>query len=105
MESAKPTARVSSELLGELERARWIKDKKLLSFLARANFRCEYCGKDLIVSFEDCFNAQKDHITPKSKGGTNGEENLAAACLTCNALKWKYAPNGANREDRFGDAA
>lgn len=28
-----------------------------------------------------------DHITPQSKGGTHDEDNLAAACLSCNSKK------------------
>ncbi|MDI6792579.1 MAG: HNH endonuclease signature motif containing protein [bacterium] len=31
-----------------------------------------------------------DHIVPKSKGGTNGEENLWLACRMCNFSKSNY---------------
>ena len=73
--------------------------------LARADFRCEYCGQDLILTFNDCFNAQKDHIIPKVRGGSDDESNLAACCLTCNTLKWDYIPAGSDRNERISDAA
>ncbi|HEY2972623.1 MAG TPA: HNH endonuclease signature motif containing protein [Pyrinomonadaceae bacterium] len=94
--SARPE--VTPELLAELSKVGWIKDQLLLLVLARADFRCEYCGQDLVASFNDCFNAQKDHLVPKVKGGAENDENLAACCITCNALKWDYVPQGDCRE-------
>jgi hypothetical protein len=49
---------------------------------ARCEFRCVYCGaaakeKRLYV----------EHVIPKAKGGTDDEENLAAACFDCNVGK------------------
>lgn len=91
------------ELLAELVKVGWFKEPHL-SVLARADFRCEYCGQDLLASFNDCFNAQLDHIHPKSKGGSDEKSNLAACCTTCNSLKWDYAPRGDNRDERLADA-
>jgi 5-methylcytosine-specific restriction endonuclease McrA len=105
MESAKQTTQASPDIIEELVRVRWFKDKSLIAVLARADFRCEYCGQDLILTFNDCFNAQKDHIIPTVKGGSNDESNLAACCLTCNTLKWDYVPAGSNRNERISDAA
>jgi len=50
--------------------------------LDEANWKCEYCGVDL-----DASSASIDHKIPRSKGGTDDRENLAAACRKCNMLK------------------
>jgi hypothetical protein len=49
-----------------------------------ADYRCEYCktssqitGTPLVI----------DHIFPRSLGGENDLENLAAACYRCNLVK------------------
>ncbi|WP_293052052.1 MULTISPECIES: HNH endonuclease signature motif containing protein [unclassified Moorena] len=49
--------------------------------IQEANFRCEYCktssqltGTPLVM----------DHIWPRSQGGTDNRENLAASCYRCN---------------------
>lgn len=50
--------------------------------LKRDGFRCRYCGKSGTAS-----QLQVDHVTPRSKGGTNDPSNLIAACVECNAGK------------------
>lgn len=52
---------------------------------AEAGHCCEYCrtsrrliGMPLVI----------DHITPKSAGGSDEPDNLAAACYRCNEFKW-----------------
>ncbi|MEL6778931.1 MAG: HNH endonuclease [Cyanobacteria bacterium J06597_16] len=52
--------------------------------IAAANYRCEYCrtssqltGIPLVM----------DHILPKSLGGSDKPENLAASCYRCNEFK------------------
>lgn len=47
---------------------------------------CSYCGG---------FGGEIDHIVPLKRGGTNADDNLAAACRSCNARKaarplWRY---------------
>jgi len=51
---------------------------------ARAGRRCEYCRAP-----EAIFNLQfeVEHIVPRSRGGSDGIENLALACRSCNLLK------------------
>lgn len=50
---------------------------------------CSYCGKALDSSFpNDHPNAPTlDHVTPRSKGGSNCHDNLVACCLACNRQK------------------
>lgn len=48
--------------------------------LEKWNRQCAYCGAtDLPL--------QKEHITPKARGGTNAVSNLTLACQTCNQAK------------------
>lgn len=49
---------------------------------ARDDFRCVYCGVDLIKSEPHC-----DHVVPLARGGTNDIDNLATACGPCNLAK------------------
>lgn len=50
----------------------------------RAGHRCEYCHAP-----EQAFNSrfEVEHINPKSRGGTEDENNLALACTSCNVFK------------------
>lgn len=50
--------------------------------LNRCNFACVYCGRKSVEA-----KLQIDHVIPKSKGGTNEESNLVAACWECNIGK------------------
>ena len=50
----------------------------------RAEFRCEYCDRDLFASVDDYKSWEIDHIVPISQGGTDNDENVALACRTCN---------------------
>jgi hypothetical protein len=43
--------------------------------------KCAYCKKELGKGW------QADHVQPKSRGGSDGVSNRAAACETCNTLK------------------
>ncbi|BFU91245.1 MAG: hypothetical protein NTAFB01_24320 [Nitrospira sp.] len=56
-----------------------------------ADFRCEYCYRDLIASVDDYDAWQIDHILPR----TDEREalwNLALSCKTCNFLKRHSIP-------------
>lgn len=49
----------------------------------RDDYRCQYCGRgaDSI-----------DHVLPRSRGGGDGWDNLAAACRSCNSAKRNRTP-------------
>jgi 5-methylcytosine-specific restriction endonuclease McrA len=53
---------------------------------ARDDYRCQYCGggADSI-----------DHVVPRSRGGGDGWDNLAAACRSCNSVKRNRTPSEA----------
>lgn len=44
--------------------------------------RCFYCEKLVSIT-----SATKDHLVPKSKGGSNSIMNLVMACRHCNTAK------------------
>jgi HNH endonuclease len=51
---------------------------------ARALDKCEYCRVPQGIIGVD-FDV--DHVTPKARGGTTTEDNLALACRSCNQYK------------------
>lgn len=57
-----------------------------LVILERDSFLCRYCG--------DPANSV-DHVTPKSRGGTEDHGNLVASCKTCNSKKNGRTPEEA----------
>ena len=46
---------------------------------ARDSYTCVYCGADDDLTI--------DHITPQSRGGGHGIDNLVTACRSCNSSK------------------
>jgi len=68
---------------------------------ARAHFRCEYCGRDLLGSSDDFKLWERDHIL-RSDPPDDSLENLALSCLVCNSkLKSKWTPPGETRGERI----
>lgn len=50
--------------------------------LARDGFRCRYCGAG-----SHSVELHVDHVHPRSRGGSDDEDNLVTACRTCNLGK------------------
>lgn len=56
--------------------------------LKRAGKRCELCGvAEGDESYEERLPLHVDHITPRSKGGSNELDNLQVLCRACNLGK------------------
>lgn len=55
---------------------------------SRQGFRCCYCGPRFGKKGTP-LGATIEHLKPRSLGGTNTMENLAAACLHCNQHRGK----------------
>lgn len=55
--------------------------------------RCAYCGA------KDPFT--KDHVMPKSRGGSDDKSNLVWCCMSCNARKHARTPEEAGMEILF----
>jgi CRISPR/Cas system Type II protein with McrA/HNH and RuvC-like nuclease domain len=56
------------------------------------NFKCCYCGRDLLASIEDYDVWQFDHIVPVSKNGADSTANKVIACKLCNFSKRNWNP-------------
>lgn len=59
-----------------------ISSRLRFSILERDGYRCRYCGRSAPQVV-----LHVDHIHPRSKGGTDAEENLVTACEGCNLGK------------------
>lgn len=60
----------------------WLSDSKRNRVIDRTQGLCGYCA--CVVNIK---NFSIDHIVPKTKGGTNTEENLLLSCISCNSRK------------------
>jgi len=79
---------VSKKRLSSKER------RKLRIFICRRDdYKCAYCGKNLLRSFEDFMLSSLEHKTPIACGGTNDYKNLCCSCVVCNALKGDFRGN------------
>lgn len=64
---------------------RWNKHSRYRQqVFTRDGFKCVYCGSPE--------NLVLDHVIPKSRGGSDKPENLAAACSQCNRDKSDRTP-------------
>ena len=61
----------------------------------RAGYRCEYCGKDMLVSVDDYRSMQNDHIIPQRANGKDHIDNYALSCSVCNGPRFKGQYNPA----------
>lgn len=56
----------------------------------RDNYICQYCGRDLLASFEAYKSRTVDHFIPVLEGRDNDIDNLVCCCAVCNVLKSGY---------------
>ena len=55
--------------------------------LKRDQYRCTYCGADLLATLDTFLSAVVDHVTPRSRGGVDHRSNMATACFACDRIK------------------
>jgi len=48
------------------------------------NWKCCFCGVEMMQHPKQRNSATIEHVTPRSQGGANSEENYAISCYTCN---------------------
>ena len=63
--------------------SKWCAKDKRLAIYLRDGCECAYCGEVVIPGV----NATLDHLLACELGGTNEEQNLVTACLSCNSAK------------------
>lgn len=64
--------------------------KQRFRIFVRDGFRCQYCAKRFAPTL-----LTLDHIVPRSRGGSDEPENLAASCIPCNQRKGNRTPDEA----------
>ena len=60
----------------------------------KCNYRCVYCGKDMLTDFDTFMTAQEEHLIPRSKDGEDDQDNIIIACFVCNVLRKNWLPDG-----------
>lgn len=70
------------KLRKSLKAVRW--DDQSIDLGIRFDFRCHYCGKDLLDTVESFKSWEKDHVVPLNSGGKDTDHNLVLACRLCN---------------------
>lgn len=65
----------------------WLTKWNILRFhtFKKDNFTCRYCGRSPIKDLKVVLHC--DHLIPKSKGGTDDNDNLVTSCKDCNSGK------------------
>ncbi|MCB0311472.1 MAG: HNH endonuclease [Bdellovibrionales bacterium] len=63
------------------------------NILARDNFECQYCSKELSPR-----EATLDHVLPRSQGGKTSWTNIVCCCTHCNRKKGGRTPEQANMQ-------
>lgn len=61
----------------------WIRAEKRLAIYLRDGLACAWCGEGI----EDGMRLTLDHLTPHSRGGANGAQNLVTYCHRCNSSR------------------
>jgi len=62
------------------------------NILARDNFECQYCARELSVR-----EATLDHVMPRSRGGKTSWDNIVCCCAACNRKKGGRTPAEARK--------
>ena len=62
----------------------WIRPVKRLAIYMRDGFCCAYCGAN---GENESIQLTLDHLIPCESGGSNHQNNLITACLSCNSSK------------------
>ena len=74
----------------------------------RYNGKCQECGSIVRLFARylgDPTTGEIDHISPRSKGGTDLEENLQLLCLLCNRRKYNIINYGIYKNQKLGKVA
>ena len=61
-----------------------------LPVFIRDDWRCQFCGKDLLADEQSLRQATVDHFIPTKLGGNGNNKNLVACCFLCNQAKGSF---------------
>ena len=64
-----------------------LKREEALQVFERDYFKCQYCGLDMLSSFENWMLLTVDHIHAYARGGAPEMENQVTSCQPCNTIK------------------
>lgn len=82
-----------------MARAAWRKQAQLVRACEAQNWRCCYCGRRAdtkVGTFPQLEDATREHVTPRSQRGGDGDDNIVMACMACNSARgsecaWTFA--------------
>lgn len=73
----------------------------------RDAYRCVFCHRDILESFDTFAASHLDHLKPKSSGGPDDDlYNRVTSCGVCNSIKGAFdpLPGGTITSDNFDKA-
>ncbi len=76
-----------NETQEKIKKRRWRSKPKLKKDLWEKDPHCYWCGT--LISLE---KSSLDHLTPRSKGGSNQQSNIVLACMCCNRRRGNTLP-------------
>jgi 5-methylcytosine-specific restriction endonuclease McrA len=75
------------DLLGLTRLAKPLTSAEGQRILERDHYRCQYCGLDGMVNFENSLILTVDFVHPRAHKGKKTPANLITACRPCNVIK------------------
>lgn len=74
------------------------KPSQLLVLVRKYKSRCVYCDQRVSMALPEAhpLRATRDHLLPRSLGGSNGLSNLVLACRNCNQTRGNQKPQPSN---------
>jgi 5-methylcytosine-specific restriction endonuclease McrA len=70
----------------------------------RDGYKCVYCDRDILESFDSFAASHLDHLKPQKAGGVGDDvHNCVTACAVCNSIKGSHdpSPDGPVTADSF----
>jgi 5-methylcytosine-specific restriction endonuclease McrA len=84
MEVVMPLKKIQRMVFGSIPQ---LKREEALKVFERDHYKCQYCGMDLLATFENWMLLTVDHIHAYARGGAPEMDNQVTACQPCNTIK------------------
>ena len=96
---------MTDQALHDALRALWRGGGNSVPLGIEQDFKCIYCGGDLLQSIESIDAWNIDHLDPTVSGPeADALDNTTVACKLCNFAKRDYQPKGDTKAERLADA-